>query len=116
MRRSRLAVAAASGSQLVQVSTFPLNRPYRPTLFTAVARELQLRMGQVAGQTGGTVEQAGSVVAAGVRSHVYRLQLGDHVDEYTFVLVGRREYQLLCRAPKAGAEPCRQLQSSFALS
>jgi hypothetical protein len=50
-----------------------------------------------------------------VRSHVYRVSAASHVDEYTFVLVGRREYQLVCRATDAGAAPCRQLQASFRL-
>jgi hypothetical protein len=114
--RNRLTVAAAHDTELVEVSTFPLLHRYRPSLFDAVARELQTRMQGLADQTGGKVEDGGVVTAAGVRSHVYRLRLGDHVDEYTFVLVGRREYQLLCRTAKAGAKPCRELQSSFALA
>jgi hypothetical protein len=116
VRRSRLTAAAEDGSSLVQVSTFPLAKAYRPALFAAVAQELRVRMRQVAAQSGGRVESAGAVTAAGVRSHVYRVHVDGHVDEYTFVLVGRREYQLLCRSADADAAPCRQLQASFALA
>ena len=51
----------------------------------------------------------------GVRSHSYTVTVGDHVDEYTFVLRGRREYQLLCRRKAShGDDACRQLLTSFA--
>jgi hypothetical protein len=46
---------------------------------------------------------------------LYTVTVGDHVDEYTFVLRGRREYQLLCRRKASnGDDACRQLLTSFA--
>lgn len=114
--RTRLAVTASGGDDLVQVSAFPLAKAYQPSLFAKVASELEAQLGKATAPVGGTVAKAGIVTAAGVRSHVYRVTVGGHVDEYTFVLVGRREYQLLCRSKQAGATACRQLQSSFELS
>jgi hypothetical protein len=54
------------------------------------------------------------VTAAGRRAHMYVLTGPEHVDEYTFVLNGKREYQLLCRRP-AGEQTdyCAQLIKSF---
>ncbi len=114
--RTRLAVTAAGGDDLVQVSAFPLAKPYRAALFAKVASELEAQLGKATAAVGGKVERAGDVTAAGVRSHVYRVTVGDHVDEYTFVLVGRREYQLLCRSKRPGAAACKELQRSFELS
>jgi hypothetical protein len=114
--RTRLAVTVDGGDELVQVSSFPLARPYRAALFAKVVPELKAQLGKATAPVGGTVERAGAVTAAGVRAHVFRVTVGDRVDEYTFVLVGRREYQLLCRSKQANADACRQLQTSFELS
>jgi hypothetical protein len=107
--------AATHDSELVQVATFRLQKPYRPALFARVARELSARMADVAEQSGGEVSGRTTVEAAGIKSHVYRVTVGDHVDEYTFVLRGRREYQLLCRRKAdGGGDACRTLVTSFA--
>src|SRR4029078_6356356 len=82
---------ATHDSELVQVSTFRLLKPYSSGLFPRVERELATRMRQLAQQTGGSVSQGRTVDAAGIKSHSYRVTVGDHVDEYTFVLRGRRE-------------------------
>jgi hypothetical protein len=116
VERTRLAVTAAHGGELVQVSTFPLTKRYRAALYEKVGPELRAQLERAAAPVHGKVEEAGDVTVDGVRAHVYRLRVGDRVDEYTFVLVGRREYQLLCRAPEAGAAPCRQLQETFELA
>jgi hypothetical protein len=107
---------ASSGSELVKVATFPLMKPYSPALFVRVDRELAARMRQVAAQTGGTVSAGTTVVAGGIRSHAYRVTASDHVDQYTFVLRGRREYQLLCRrSPSHDDVVCARLIASFRL-
>lgn len=109
-------ITAASDGALVEVSVFPLVKPYRASLFAAVTKELRARMDALAARQHGTVQQSGVAAPAGVRSHVWRLVGGGHVDEYTFVLNGRTEYQLLCRRPAAGDDaPCRQLVATFAL-
>jgi len=107
---------AASGSELVQVASFPLARVYTPALFTRVESELATRMGQVARASGGTVTGHSVVTAGGIRSHAYTVQVGDHVDSYVFVLRNKREFQLLCRRKSSNrARFCEQLVSSFRL-
>ena len=107
-------VSAARAGNLVRVATFSLQKEYSPGLFDRVDRELRLRMRQIAAQTGGTVSGSSTVTAGGIRSHSYQVTTGDHIDEYTFVLQGKREYQLLCRRSKsAGAAVCDQLVRSF---
>jgi hypothetical protein len=105
---------ASQGSELVKVATFPLLKPYSPALFGRVDRELAARMRQVAAETGGQVSPGTTVVAGGIRSHAYRVTARDHVDQYTFVLRGRREYQLLCRRRASHDDAvCAQLIASF---
>lgn len=108
-------VTASQGPELVEVSTFPLIKTYTDALFDKVTTELDARMSTVAKQAGGTMSPGGTVTAAGIRSHSYRIAAGGHVDEYTFVLRGRREFQLLCRrnASSSGSF-CKQLVTSFA--
>src|SRR5436305_3169047 len=112
--RAKARVSATHDAELVQVATFPLLKPYDATLFDKVARELQVRMREIAGQTNGTVSGSRTVRADGVRAHAYDVKVGDHVDEYTFVLAGKREYLLLCRRSSGGGrEACDRLAESF---
>jgi len=113
LRRSE----AASGSELVQVVTFALVRPYTAALFTRVTVELDLRMKALAQQTGGRLAGSSVVKAGGVLSHAYTMKVGDHVDEYAFVLDRKREYQLLCRRLASSSDVfCAHLIKSFALA
>jgi hypothetical protein len=108
-------ISVAQGSELVQVSTFPLAKAYDEKLFVPVATELRSRMQQIARQTGGKLSVKPAVVADGVRSHAFDVTAGDRVDEYTFVLSGKREYLLLCRRRSSdGPEFCGRLVTSFA--
>jgi hypothetical protein len=108
---------ASSGSELVQVATFPLAKPYSVALFPTVRKELATRMAQVAKESGGTITGRSVATPAGIKSNVYEVRVGDHVDEYVFVLRGKREYQLLCRRKASSSEDfCAKLVSSFALS
>ncbi len=114
MQRSEGKVSASRDTELVQVATFRLLKPYRSGLFGQVERELSTRMRQLAQQTGGSVSADRTVVADGIRSHSYEVTVGGHIDQYTFVLRGRREFQLLCRRTSShGDEACRQLLTSF---
>ena len=116
VRRAGSQVTVGSGSALVQVSTFPLVKAYDPSLFTAVAGELAVRMRALAAGEKGRVDGTSTVVVAGIRAHVWRIAVGDHVDEYTFVLTRRREFQLLCRRlPHGDDAPCLQLVQTFVL-
>ncbi len=117
VQRGRTLVVATHGSELVQVSTFPLQKAYTDALFGKVTKELQTRVGQVAAQTGGKLTGRSVVTAAGIRSHRFLVTVGDHVDEYTFVLRGKREYLLLCRRRSSHDQAtCDQLIKSFALA
>jgi hypothetical protein len=106
--------SASDGTELVKVATFPLLKPYSAALFTRVDRELSARMRQAARQTGGKLSSSATVTAGGIRSHTYRVTTGDHVDQYTFVLQAKREYQLLCRRTSSHDDSvCAQLIASF---
>jgi hypothetical protein len=115
--KARTSASATLDSQLVQVTTFPLVKPYDEALFDKVRRELDSRMQAVAAQLHGKVTGSRTVTASGIRSHSYDVAAGGDVVEYTFVLQGRREYQLLCRRPSSASDaPCVQLLGSFAAS
>jgi len=117
VQHGRTLVMATHGSELVQVSTFPLQKPYTDALFGKVAKELQTRVSQVTAQTGGKLTGRSVVTAGGIRSHRYLVTVGDHVDEYTFVLREKREYLLLCRRGSSHDQaPCAQLIKSFVLA
>jgi hypothetical protein len=114
VHRAPAQVSAVHDSELVQVSTFPLQKPYNEKLFGRVATELHTRMQELARQTGGKLGAERTVTAGGVRSHAYDVTAGDHVDQYTFVLSGRREHLLLCRRrSSSSAGFCTQLVTSF---
>jgi hypothetical protein len=106
--------AASHGSELLQVTAFPLVRSYDDTLFDKVKRELDARMKTVAEQAKGTITGSRTVTAGGGRAHSYRLTAGDDMLEYTFVLRGKREFELLCRRPSdADDAACKELLASF---
>jgi hypothetical protein len=106
--------SASQDSQLVEVSTFPLVKRYDDALFGKVARELGVRMKEVAAALHGKVTHARTVTVAGIKSHSYAVTAGSSLLEYTFVLKDRREYQLLCRYPTGKSNSvCVQLLRSF---
>jgi hypothetical protein len=99
---------------MVQVAAFPLVKAYDPALFGKVATELAVRMQEIAQQTGGKISKVETVTPASIKSHSYRVDVGSHVDQYTFVLRGKREYQLLCRRRSSSSDAfCARLISSF---
>lgn len=115
VERAKSRVSLTHGSELVQVATFPLAKPYNDKLFVPVATELRSRMQAIARQTGGMLSTGSSVTADGVRSHAYDVKVGSQVDEYTFVFSGMREYLLLCRRTSSdGSGFCERLVTSFA--
>ena len=114
VERAQSRLSVTHGSDLVQVATFPLAKPYDAKLFTPVAKELRARMTDVARQTGGNLSEGPVVTADGVRSHSYIVTSGSQADEYTFVFSGKREYLLLCRrASSSGSDVCARLVTSF---
>jgi hypothetical protein len=116
VNRNPLGVTATHGDQFVRVSTFPLAKPYLPTRFAAVATELKARMDALVAQSGGKVQGTSVATAAGIKAHVWRIVTTGNLDEYTFVLKGLREYQLLCHRPANGDDlACSQLVQSLQL-
>ena len=99
------------------MASFPLLKPYSQALFARVAKELTARMRQIAQQTGGSVSPSVTVTAGGIRAHSYEVKAGANIDEYTFVLRGMREFQLLCRrGTSSNDDTCKQLLTSFAVT
>jgi len=113
---ARTSVSATHDSQIVQVTTFPLVKRYDDSLFDKVKSELDLRMRAVAAQLRGPLGSSRTVTTGGIRSHTYDVTAGSDVLEYTFVLQGKREFELLCRRPSSASDDaCKQLLATFAI-
>ena len=119
VRRGRTTEAKpAEGPELVSVTIFRLARPYRRELWPKVVPEIDAVVDRLAAELDGRRTAAETIRVAGSRSRTYEIAFereGEQlVEELTFVLRGRREYQLLCR--RAAGEPtpaCRRLRASF---
>ena len=110
------ASARKDPSTVVSVVVLPLVRPYRIALFPQVTKELDRVADTYAANLEGTVRSRRTVEVAGRQAREYRVAHGDLVDLITFVLRGRRSYQLTCRWPESAGEPdaCAQLAATFA--
>jgi hypothetical protein len=109
-------VAARKGGELVSVTAFRLLKPYDPGKFGAAARELDGIAAKLAAQAGGALTEKTTTTVDGRRVRAYRYAQDASQIRVGFVLVGKREYQLLCRLPAAGADPdgaCALLFDSF---
>jgi hypothetical protein len=86
-------------AELVGVSVFRLVKPYRPALFARVVPELDGVAKKLASELGGRVTATRTVQVAGIKGRQYELAYtrgGQELEQtITFVLEGRREYQLL---------------------
>ncbi|HZO98149.1 MAG TPA: hypothetical protein VFB42_12330 [Gaiellaceae bacterium] len=108
--------AAGEGPDRVEVSVFRLVRPYDPSRRAAAARELDGVAARLARQLHGRVSARSSVRVAGLDGRAYTVDYERRVEEITFLLDGRREYQLLCRRAEGGDDgACRRLVASFEL-
>jgi hypothetical protein len=113
--RTQHAVSASNGGAQVSVTTYTLQKPYRPELFAAAARELDRVAAELAAQAGQKVTERQTLEVAGRKIRAYRFG----TMRIAFVLVGSREYQLLCRQPAGGQDAggaCALLFKSFTLS
>jgi len=107
--RTQRAVTSSGGGAQVSVTTYTLQKAYRPALFAAAARELDRVASQLAVEAGQKLTERRTVEVAGRKIRAYSfgtMRIG-------FVLVGRREYQLLCRQPGTA---CTLLFDSFSVS
>jgi hypothetical protein len=103
-----------SGSvDLVQVTRLPLIRRYRPALFERVVPELDRAAKQLGAEAGARVVGR-TVHVLGERVRQYDLHFSGRVEQLTFVLRGRMNFQLLCRRDADGDKaPCERLVTSF---
>jgi hypothetical protein len=103
-------------STLVSVAVLPLVKPYKLSLFPRVAKELDRVASTYAANLEGKLTSQRTVDVAGRKAREYRVEHGDLVDLITFVLRGKRSFQLTCRWRSADGEPdaCALLSSSFA--
>jgi hypothetical protein len=121
VKRTSRETAAEKRSALVSVTVLPLVRPYTPVLFSKVAAELDDVAQKLAAASKGRVDESRTVTIAGRRARRYELSFVQNghetVERLAFVLVGRREYQLLCRFRRGESDsPCEQLLATFALA
>ncbi len=114
--RATSAEARQDHSTVVLVTVLPLLKPYRLALFPRVAKELDRVAATYAANVKGSVEARQTVEVAGRRARKYEISHGDLVDRITFVLRGKRNFQLTCRWRSADGQPaaCDQLASTFA--
>jgi hypothetical protein len=107
--RTLRAVAVQNGKSRVSVTTYTLQKPYSPALFAAAAKELDGVAAKLAAAAGVALREKQTVEVAGEKIRAYRfgsMRIG-------FVLVGKREYQLLCE--NAGAA-CALFFKTFSVS
>jgi hypothetical protein len=112
--RTQRAVLATDGSARVSVTSYLLQKAYRPAMFAAAALELDQVAAKLAAQSGEQVTQRETIEVAGRKIRAYRLG----ARRIGFVLVGLHEYQLLCEPPSAGQDPggaCALLFKSFSV-
>ena len=114
--RTPRAIGAMDGDvDLVQVTRLPLARAYTPALFDRVVPELDNAAESLSREVGAAVTRRTRTVL-GERVRQYDLAFEGKVEEITFVLRGRTNYQLLCRRDAdADDAACRRLVSSFRL-
>ena len=114
----------SAGSAVVSATVLTLLKPYSPKLFARAAKELDQVAAKLAQQSRSKLAESTTVTVAGEQVRAYRLTVhpasGASFDERIgFVLRGKREYQLLCRAPVGAGDPdgaCALLYSSFTLA
>lgn len=104
-------VTARSGGATVSVTRFRLQRAYDSSMFAAAVPQLDRVAVGLAADEGATLTSRTTERVAGRRSRVYRYR----DTKIGFVLVGRYEYQLLCRSGGGGdpGRACALLFSSF---
>jgi hypothetical protein len=98
--------------------TFTLLKPYDPSLFAKVTAELNRNAAKLAAQAHGTLTEKVTTTVSGRKVRAYRYTADGFNTRIAFVLDGKREVQLLCRAPAGSADPdgsCSLLFRSFTL-
>jgi hypothetical protein len=109
------AEARQDASTVVSVTVSPLVKPYRLALFPRVAKELDRVASDYAAKLKGRVTRRRTIEVAGRKARQYEVAHGDFVDRITFLLRGRKNFQLSCRWRSEDGEPsaCAQLAATF---
>ena len=98
---------------LVQVTRLPLVRAYTPALFDRVVPELD-RVARDLGEGQDATVSGATIRVLGQRTRQYQLRFSGRLEQLTFVLRGKTNFQLLCRREEsAGDAACGRLVSSF---
>ena len=103
------------GGKRVSVVVYPLVKPYRPALFAVASKELDRVASQLAAKDGLTLSARETTRVDGRKIRAYRFG----TTRIGFVLVGKREYELLCELPPDGEDAdgaCALLFSSFSVA
>jgi hypothetical protein len=119
IRRGPGSLTAERGKALVSATTFTLLKPYDPALFGKVTAELDRNAAKLAAQAHGKLTEKLTTTVAGRKVRAYRYTAAGFDTRLGFVLQGKREVQLLCRAPAGSADPdgaCGLLFRSFTLA
>jgi hypothetical protein len=114
--RTERALVARRGNATVSATTFAILKPYHPAEFSRAAKELDRVAAKLAAQSGGSVTGRMTTTVDGRRIRAYDLATSVLRLKIGFVLIERREYQLLCQTPKGSADPdgaCKLLFESF---
>jgi hypothetical protein len=108
-------VTASNGPvDRVQVNEFRLVHAYVHAKQAGAAKELDGVAVRLAQQLKGKVTSRGTLEVSGLDARTYAIVHKGLAEQFTFVLRGQHEYELLCRRA-AGADDaaCRELVSSF---
>jgi hypothetical protein len=117
--RPQDAVRGRNGSALVSVTSYKLLKPYDPELFDQAAAELDRSVKRLVQQAGGTLVETKTTEVAGRQVRDYRYVAKGFATRLGFVLEGKREWQLLCRARAEDDDPdgaCKLLFETFTVS
>jgi hypothetical protein len=114
--RTPRALGAQGGDvELVQVTRLPLARAYTRDLFDRVVPELDRAANAVAAEVDGKVTSR-TIEVLDERVRQYDLTFDGKLEQLTFVLRGKTNYQLLCRRDEDGDhDPCANLVRSFSI-
>jgi len=95
---------------ITRVTTYPLVRAYEPSLFGIAKPEVERVARALAAKLHATTIER-TVTVAGERALQFDLAHGGSVEQLTFVLRGKKEYELYCS--RAAAAPCKRLLATF---
>jgi hypothetical protein len=109
LERTGNGIVAHGGGSFVSVARFALRKPYDPSEFPAAAPELDRVAAELAAKAQAAVTERHTTTIAGRQARAYAYGR----TRVAFVLVARREYELLCVAQ---SDACALLFSSFTVS